>query len=78
VKYNKHKGSDNYYREKLMLYVPYRFDENIFKEKYSTWKNAYLTFKEIIKCNEQKFTNKIIESWSDFDNIIDEIENEDN
>jgi effector-binding domain-containing protein len=53
VKYNKHKDLDNYYREKLMLYVPYRVDENIFKKIYSTWEHAYNSLIETIKENEQ-------------------------
>ena len=31
VKYNKHKNIDNYYQEKMMLFVPYRIDENTFQ-----------------------------------------------
>ena len=42
VKYNRHKDPDNYYREQLMLYVPYRIDEGI-KEQSSTWNNTYMS-----------------------------------
>ena len=49
VRYSEHKDPDNYYREQLMLYVPYRHDEIIFKEQYSTWNNAYMSLKSTIK-----------------------------
>lgn len=73
IKYNKHIDPNNYCRERMMLYVPYRIDGNSFQEQNSTWKNAYLLFKEIIKCNEQNFTNKTITSWTNIDSIAVEI-----
>jgi hypothetical protein len=49
VRYSEHKGVENFYREHLMLYVPYRVNENIFQKQYSTWRNAYMSLKETIK-----------------------------
>jgi len=36
-----------------MLYVPYRIDEDIFRDQYSTWNNAYIPLQEVVKQNEQ-------------------------
>ena len=74
VKYNKHKDRDNYYREKLMLYVPYRQDEQTFKEAYSTWEHAYNLLIRIIEYNEKKFVYETNATWGDFECATNQIE----
>lgn len=74
VKYNKHRDLDNYYREQLMLYAPYRVDENCFKEQYLTWNNAYMELQDVIKQNEQKFTYKTTKRWGDLEDASNELD----
>ena len=45
ILYNEHKDTKNHFREKLMLFVPYRETENSLKENYQTWYEAYLSHK---------------------------------
>jgi hypothetical protein len=58
-----------------MIYVPYRVDENIFKQQYSMWEHAYNSLIEIIKCNEQKFTYKTNVTLGELEHATNEIEN---
>jgi hypothetical protein len=74
VRYSEHKDPENFYREHLMLYVPYRVDENIFQKQYSTWKNAYMSLKETIKKNEQNFTYKTTKAWGNLDDASSMLE----
>jgi len=60
----------------INLSVPYRIDENIFKEQYSSWENAYLLFEKIIKCNKRKITNETMTICTDIDNVFAKLENE--
>ena len=57
-----------------MLFVPYRIDENTFKQQYSTWEHAYNSLIEIIKHNETKFTYETNATWGYLENARYEIE----
>ena len=59
----------------ITIYVLYHIDENVFKEQYSSWENAYFFFEKIIKCNEQKFINETMTTWTNIDSIVVELEN---
>ena len=74
VKYNRHNDIENFCREKLMLYIPYRGNKNTIKEQYLSWTKAYDALKQTIKQNEQKFTFDTPSQWGDIDDAIHALE----
>lgn len=70
IRYNKHIDSENYYREKLLLYVPFWVDENSLKKGFTTWQHAFANYEKTIHVNEAKYTYYINEMWGDMDNAI--------
>ena len=55
IHYNKEKDPENFFREKMILYVPQR-DKCVFqKNKFKTWYQAFLVCKEQIDAIEQNF-----------------------
>jgi hypothetical protein len=41
VHYNAHRDPKNYYKKKLLLFIPFFDNEHIFKGDHSTWNVAY-------------------------------------
>jgi len=41
VHYNEHQDFKNYYREHLLLFIPFFDNEHTFKSDHSTWNTAY-------------------------------------
>ena len=55
IRYNEHMDPENYYREKMMLYIPFRQTETMLKKDHTTWHDAYSSHKFLIDPIEKKF-----------------------
>lgn len=74
VRYNEHIDPNNYHREKLMLFIPYRGIEDTLKESHRTWLESYLAHRIEIEKNEALFTAKTKPKWGDIDIAASSIE----
>ena len=70
IKYKKHIDYENYYREKLLLYVLFENNEDVLKQDFLTWKSAYMLHNNTIKNNETKFTYNMNKKWGDLEEAI--------
>jgi hypothetical protein len=57
VGFNKHKDSENHYKELLLLFSPFVMTEVSQKQTYSTWHDAYKTKELSIQMVQIKFIN---------------------
>lgn len=71
--YKKNIDYENYYREKLLLYVPFQNNENALKQYLLTCKSAYMLHEHTRKRNEVKFTYNINKKWGDLEEEIREL-----
>ena len=55
IRYNKEKGLENFFREKMILYVPHRDKCAFHKNKFKTWSQAFMICKEETDATKQKF-----------------------
>ena len=67
VRYNPHTDHENFCREKLMLYVPFRNSENSLLVGHQSWSSAFEKHKIQIARNEKMFTSLIDSKWGDID-----------
>jgi hypothetical protein len=74
VKYNKHIDIENYYREKILLYVPFEKSEHTLKNNLPTWKVAYSFHSSTIQINEAKFTYNVNLTWGDLESAIEQLD----
>lgn len=74
VKYNKHVDYENYYREKILLYVPFQKNENTIKNEFETIQKAYKHYKNTIEQNESKYTYNFNSAWGDLDDAFEQHE----
>ena len=57
VRYNKEKDSENFYRERLMLYVPWRNEMKDLLAQCHTYQERYMNVKEIVQQNSVPYEN---------------------
>ena len=55
VNYNKNKDKENYFRERLMLFRPWKNEEQDLLDKYDTYENSYKSYKKQIIPNQKKY-----------------------
>ena len=55
VRFNKSKDPDNYFREQLMLYVPWRNEANDIIEHYQSYQERYETLYHLLSVNRMKY-----------------------
>ncbi|XP_071855229.1 uncharacterized protein [Apostichopus japonicus] len=72
VRFNKENDAEKYYREQLMLFFPWRSENNII-ESCDTYQERYLQVESEIKDKEAEYNH----SGDIIDQAIDDIENED-
>ena len=74
VRFNKENDPENYYREQLMLYTPWRNEEKDLIKDCKTYQERYKQVEEIAKSNKQQYEyhsdilDKAIEDLNDNDN----------
>ncbi len=74
VNYNRAHDPENYSREKLLLYMPWRREE-LLKGKYDSYVTAFSANEKVIKRNMQKY-EKFAEEVREAEELIDAVENE--
>ena len=57
VNFNKDTDTENYYREQIMLYLPYRNENTDILSTYSTYKDHYISQQNTIQENASKYTH---------------------
>ncbi len=74
VNYNREHDPENYYRKKLLLYMPWR-KEGSLKGKHDSYVTAFETNEEVIKRNMVKY-EKFAEEVREAEDLIDVVQNE--
>lgn len=77
VRYNQHIDPDNFYREKLMLFLPYRETEENCKHSKQTWYEAFLVHKLEIESIEKLLFARIEHRRGDIDDATSALKNKD-
>ena len=77
IRYNEHKDPENHFREKLMLFVPYRESENLLKKNYQTWYEAYLFHKLHVDTIEKKILPPPTIAWGDIHTASEKVTSRD-
>lgn len=78
VKYNRYIDYENYCREKLMLYVPFRIRENTLLSSHNTWAQAFNSRKIKIENTEKMYNAQTDKSWGDIENAAKDIHTDKN
>ena len=55
VNYNKNKDKENYFRERLMLFRPWKNEEQDLLDKYDSYEDSYKAYKKQIIPNQKKY-----------------------
>ncbi|XP_063442198.1 uncharacterized protein LOC134722507 [Mytilus trossulus] len=72
VKYNYKTDSENFYRERLMLFYPWRNELSDLQYEHETFENMYLTVARILEKKAKQYEGKVI----DLEKAIEEAEND--
>ncbi|XP_076081165.1 uncharacterized protein LOC143052085 [Mytilus galloprovincialis] len=72
VKYNYKTDSENFYRERLMLFYPWRNELSDLQCEHETFENMYLTVARILEKKAKQYEGKVI----DLEKAIEEAEND--
>ena len=75
VRFNEHKDPENYYREKILLFVPHRESEETLKQDQHSWYQTYLLHELEICKNETALFPKIGQTWGDINHVATIVEN---
>lgn len=60
VRFNKNQDPENYYREQLMLFLPWRKEIEDFLGSHSSYESKFIQNKDIIFNNRETYPMKII------------------
>ena len=70
VRFNETKDPENYYREKIMLYTPWRNEKKDLLKDFQTYQDRFKTIKDLIEKNSKEYEN----NCDVLDNAIQEFE----